>query len=1059
MMSSISQFVLLALTLSVLPAAEAGKTLLVAQSFDDFAMPTSQRLFDIAVSLRTAGDDVTILSRDTAAAPEFTNAMEAAGIAFQQGDAASLFEREQFDTAFLPLWFWNGATVPETYHQTLAEVSPKTKVVVMTDDAHTERQSRIAAYVNSQASLQQQFGALAQPKSVQRRESEAYANADAVISISESDLSAIAPLLGNTPASVVHFASANTVKPAASIAPMQARDGVVFVGYAANPTNAIGLDWFFSQVFPQLNSDMQAVTYHLVGAAPADNYASLRASGASIVAHGMVDEQTMNSIVAGARVMMAPIPASTGVNTKVYVGLSAGTPVVATSVAAAGLRWAAMADAHEQAILTADTPADFAAALTSAYTNVPVWSSLSSNGVGLARAQLHSNQFSTDLMAVVSAVSAAPAKTKSFSSAYFNKARLASVEASGSLKATHRRLFGSGDLTLCAYDGYEGVVCENGGACVDDAVAGASCDCTTGWTGFYCQASEDDCASAVCNNGGACVDAHLTYSCNCAAGFTGANCETPVNPCANHNCAHGSCVAAGQSFTCDCAGTGYQGSTCSTGVTCAAVAAVTGATGSASNNGVYPSSITYTASAGYSLTSGSATRTCGTNGAWSAAPTFTGVTCAALSAITGATFVTSNGGIYPSTVTYTASAGYTLSATSRTCGTSGVWSGSNPVATGVTCTTLTAPTSGSVSTTNGNKYPSTATYSCNSGFTRTGSATRAANTDGSWSGTAPTCAASSLCADYTSPCSGHGTCTNGANGGGYTCTCTTGWAAPYCSSCATYYSGSSCQTEGEGPICHFNDAGQTSTKQVNGKNCESHLREHEHDYVGACNDAQTAQIKASLGISSLSPNVARRLLSGDADAETVDAFVADVTAALEVGSDRIKMNSYSVQGDEMVFNFDITPAQSEDQPDAATLYADLQEQSENPDSRLRAGTITSSVTSVDEADRVVDEEYFGHAVAEEDDEELATTSTPAFFIGVGVAAAVVGLALIVTMVCVCNNRKSLKVTSSFDHSKQAHNGESAAGIPAADLEAGVAIVPSSAPSEKVWTFDKAPAAN
>jgi hypothetical protein len=171
------------------------------------------------------------------------------------------------------------------------------------------------------------------------------------------------------------------------------------------------------------------------------------------------------------------------------------------------------------------------------------------------------------------------------------------------------------------------------------------------------------------------------------------------------------------------------------------------------------------------------------------------------------------------------------------------------------------------------------------------------------------------------------------------------------------------------------------------------------------------------------------------------------------------MNSFTTQdeGETLVFNFDITPPTRDDQPDSATLFASLTEQAENPESALRNGVVTSGISSIDESDRVVDETYFEYtAEDDEDDEEVATTSTPGFIIGVSVAAAVIGLGLIVL---VLKTRKSTKVVSSFDRSKQQENGESAAGIPVAkDLEAGAPIVPG-APSEKVWTFNKGPAAS
>jgi hypothetical protein len=45
-----------------------------------------------------------------------------------------------FDTIFLRLWFWNELSVPETYLHTIRSVWPDSKIIVLTDDAHTVRE-------------------------------------------------------------------------------------------------------------------------------------------------------------------------------------------------------------------------------------------------------------------------------------------------------------------------------------------------------------------------------------------------------------------------------------------------------------------------------------------------------------------------------------------------------------------------------------------------------------------------------------------------------------------------------------------------------------------------------------------------------------------------------------------------------------------------------------------------------------------------------------------------------------------------------------------------------
>lgn len=69
------------------------------------------------------------------------------------------------------------------------------------------------------------------------------------------------------------------------------------------------------------------------------------------------------------------------------------------------------------------------------------------------------------------------------------------------------------------------------------------------------------------------------------------------------------------------------------------------------------------------------------------------------------------------------------------------YTGNGLTCTGAMCDSLSDPSNGTVSATNGGLYPSTATYACDGGFELSSSTPRTCNTDGTWSGAAPTCRA------------------------------------------------------------------------------------------------------------------------------------------------------------------------------------------------------------------------------------------------------------------------------------------------------------------------------
>ena len=100
------------------------------------------------------------------------------------------------------------------------------------------------------------------------------------------------------------------------------------------------------------------------------------------------------------------------------------------------------------------------------------------------------------------------------------------------------------------------------------------------------------------------------------------------------------------------------------------------------------------------------------------------------------------------TATYTCNSGFEISGSdTRTCQSNGEWSGSTPtcevkstgiLSTDIQCPALSDPDNGVVGTT-GTRVGDTATYTCNSGYELSTSDTQTCQSNGEWSGSAPTC--------------------------------------------------------------------------------------------------------------------------------------------------------------------------------------------------------------------------------------------------------------------------------------------------------------------------------
>lgn len=193
-------------------------------------------------------------------------------------------------------------------------------------------------------------------------------------------------------------------------------------------------------------------------------------------------------------------------------------------------------------------------------------------------------------------------------------------------------------------------------------------------------------------------------------------CEVAVSPCEPSPCLNGGlCTRNDDSFSCTCA-MGFQGPTCAARVTCPTL--VTPENGSVDRTtGSFGDVATYACDSGY-LPSSVTMRTCQADGTWSGvAPTCVRGGCAPILVAPAHGSVDRTTGMAGDVATYSCDVGYALVGDStRTCGDDGSWSGTAPTCAGVPCAgTLSAPANGAVDRTTGSTGD-VATYTCDRGY-------------------------------------------------------------------------------------------------------------------------------------------------------------------------------------------------------------------------------------------------------------------------------------------------------------------------------------------------------
>ncbi len=378
--------------------------------------------------------------------------------------------------------------------------------------------------------------------------------------------------------------------------------------------------------------------------------------------------------------------------------------------------------------------------------------------------------------------------------------------------------------------------CGENATCVSNA-----CVCSAGYTGDGVTCTGAACPALAVTNGTVSLAGSgtygdiATYSCNSGFTLSGSStrscqadttwsgtaptCNASSGPCSTAPCVHGTCTESGTTYSCAC-DAGFAGTNCDQGdrdgqaVACSDP--VTLANGTIAPASVAPNeSLTYACNAGFTL-NGSATRTCNADGTLTGtAPTCTAVSCSATAPTNGSVDATTT--TYGLTVTYSCDAGYTLSGTAtRTCNADGTLSDVAPTCMPVTCAGVVAPANGALSATSAT-LGNAVTYTCTAGYTLAGNASRTCQAVGTFSGSDPTCDPVD-CGALTAP----------AHGAVVAATTTFGATATY--SCNANYAlaGAStrmCQADtawsGAAPTCDLVTTGCTSDPCKNGGTCST----------------------------------------------------------------------------------------------------------------------------------------------------------------------------------------------------------------------------------------------
>lgn len=265
----------------------------------------------------------------------------------------------QFDVVMFYLWFWMSISLPEHYLDDIRRLSPRTRILVLTDDCHGLRELRGAALTRAWSDRER-------AQDYREREAQILRSADLVLAVSNDDRER---LLEDSPQIEIGLLP-NVVEAGPAGPGFDGREGLMYLADYNNPASCDGIEWYQNQVAPLLRDSLPEARLHLVGAGLRPKFL---AGHEGIVRVGFVPQ--LSSELEKHRILLAPVRYGTGTKTKILHALAHGVPVITTTMGGEGI---GLRDG--ETALIADTAEDFASAVARLYTGRELWDKLSERG-------------------------------------------------------------------------------------------------------------------------------------------------------------------------------------------------------------------------------------------------------------------------------------------------------------------------------------------------------------------------------------------------------------------------------------------------------------------------------------------------------------------------------------------------------------------------------------------------------------------------------------------------------------------------------------------------------
>lgn len=170
---------------------------------------------------------------------------------------------------------------------------------------------------------------------------------------------------------------------------------LLFLGGFGHPPNAQAVKYFARKILPFVRTRLPDVRFDVVGRGAEDALEDCRHEGMRVVGHA----PNLDTVMAQARIFVAPLLAGAGLKGKVIEAISRGVPCVLSPIAAEGTGLV-----HGQDCLIAESPEQWVDAILSLYLDESLWSALANGGLRLAETRYTFEQGARDFRSALTKI-------------------------------------------------------------------------------------------------------------------------------------------------------------------------------------------------------------------------------------------------------------------------------------------------------------------------------------------------------------------------------------------------------------------------------------------------------------------------------------------------------------------------------------------------------------------------------------------------------------------------------------------------------------------------------